>query len=162
MLNVTTDLKKEGKDRMNPVSDLPSPWRLSQTQQAVPFEGNHSTSGERSRRKTFGSGFKPSCLFFSKVILPALAILAHSVAIEKRRNLPLTSEWVLVNGIKPTFSPKRQASRNLSTDAGHLSPIGKSPGSEDSMRNCFEMMTTDSEQVLNGTVKGEKSLGVGH
>ena len=57
-----------------------------------------------------------------------------------------------VNGTKSRFFPKRQESRNLSTDAGHLSPIGKSLGSEESMMNGLKMMTTDSEQVLNGTV----------
>ncbi len=57
-----------------------------------------------------------------------------------------------VNGTKPRFSPKRQESCDSSTDARHLSPIDKSPGSEESMMNVLEMMTTDSEQVLNGTV----------
>ena len=31
-------------------------------------------------------------------------------------------------------------------------PIGKSPGAEESMMVRFQMMTTDSEQVLNGAV----------
>ncbi len=65
-----------------------------------------------------------------------------------------------VNGTKPKFSPKRQESRNLSTDEGHLSPIGKSPGSKESMMSGLQMMATDSEQVLNGTVNGEKVLGL--
>ena len=43
-------------------------------------------------------------------------------------------------------------------DARHLSPIGKVPGSEESMMDSFEMMTTDSEQVLTGTVNCEKTL----
>ena len=57
-----------------------------------------------------------------------------------------------VNGTKPRFSPKRQESCNLSTEARHLSPIGKSPGSEESMMNGLKMITIDSKQVLNGTV----------
>ena len=61
---------------------------------------------------------------------------------------------------KSRFSRKRQEFRNCSTGAHHLSPIGKSPVSEESMMVCFEMMTTDSEQVLNGTVNGEKTLGL--
>ena len=28
------------------------------------------------------------------------------------------------------------------------------------MVNCFELVPTDSEQVLNGTVNGEKTLGL--
>ncbi len=56
-----------------------------------------------------------------------------------------------VNGAKPRFSPKQQESRNLSTDARHLSPIGKSPGSEESMMSGLKMMTTDSEQILDRT-----------
>ena len=47
-------------------------------------------------------------------------------------------------------------------DARHLSPIGKNPGSEESMMNGLKMLTTDSEQVLNGTVSREKTLSVGH
>ncbi len=57
-----------------------------------------------------------------------------------------------VNGAEPRFSPKRQEFHNLSTDARHLSPIGKSPGSEESMMNCLQMMTTDSKKVLDRTV----------
>jgi hypothetical protein len=46
----------------------------------------------------------------------------------------------------------RQVFCNTLAAARHLSPIGKSPGSKESMVNCFEMMTTDSEKFLNGTV----------
>ena len=67
-----------------------------------------------------------------------------------------------VNETKPRFSPERQASHNLSTDARHLSPIGKSPGSEESMMNGLEMMTTDSKKVLDGTVNREKTLSLCH
>ena len=62
------------------------------------------------------------------------------------------SRYCQVKGTKPRFSPKLQESRNLSTDADHLSPIGKSPGSEESMMNGLKMITIDSKQVLNGTV----------
>ena len=57
-----------------------------------------------------------------------------------------------VNGTKPRFSPKRQGSYDSSTGARHLSPISKCPGSEESVMSGLQMMTTDSEQVLNGTV----------
>ncbi len=57
-----------------------------------------------------------------------------------------------VNGTKPRFSPKRQESYDSSTGARHLSPISKCPGSEESVMSGLQMMTTDSEQVLNGTV----------
>ena len=57
-----------------------------------------------------------------------------------------------VNETKPRFSPKRQESCHRSIDARHLSPIGKSPGSEESMMNGLQMMTTDSKKVLDGTV----------
>ena len=52
----------------------------------------------------------------------------------------------------PRFSPKRQESCHRSIDARHLSPIGKSPGSEESMMNGLKMMTTDSKKVLDRTV----------
>ena len=71
-------------------------------------------------------------------------------------------EHCQANGAKSGFSPKRQESHNLSKDARHLSPIGKSPGSEESMMNRFKMMTTDLEQVLNGTVNCEKTLSLCH
>ena len=77
--------------------------------------------------------------------------------------LPIPSlHWIeelcQVNGTKARISPKRQDSNNSSTGARHLSPIGKSPGSKESMMNGLQMMTTDSKQVLNRTVNGEKTL----
>jgi hypothetical protein len=50
-----------------------------------------------------------------------------------------------VKGTKPIFSRKRQDSHNSLTSARHLSPLGKSPGSEESMMSGLQMMTTDSE-----------------
>ena len=57
-----------------------------------------------------------------------------------------------VNGTKPRFSPKRQEFRNLSTDARRLSPVSGRSVPEESMVNCFEVVPTDSQQVLDGTV----------
>ncbi len=57
-----------------------------------------------------------------------------------------------VNGAEARFSRKRMEFCNCSTGARHLFPIGKSPGAEESMMVRFQMMTTNSEQVLNGAV----------
>ena len=70
--------------------------------------------------------------------------------------MPPTSVYLCKGTVKLTKlsrdSPQNTGARNLSTDARRLSPIGKSPGSEESMVNGLQMMTTDSEKVLNGTV----------
>ena len=73
-----------------------------------------------------------------------------------------TGGYCQVNETKPRFSPKRQESCHRSIDARHLSPIGKSPGSEESMMNGLKMMTTDSKKVLARTVNREKTLSLCH
>ena len=66
--------------------------------------------------------------------------------------LCVTGRLCKVNGAEARFSRKRMGFCNYSTGARHLFPIGKSPGAEESMMVRFQMMTTDSEQVLNGAV----------
>ncbi len=60
-----------------------------------------------------------------------------------------------VNGTNPRFSPKRQESRNLSTDARRLPPVSERSVPEESMVNCFEVVPTDSKPVLDRTVNCE-------
>ena len=47
---------------------------------------------------------------------------------------------------------------SLSANTRHLLPVNKSSLSQESVMDRFEMMTSNSEQVVNGAVDAEKSL----
>ena len=90
-----------------------------------------------------------SCWFFVPLVLLRRR---NSLVFGGKLFSELFSRHCQVNETKPSFSPKQQESCDSLTDVRHLSPIGKSPCLEESMMLRFQMMTTGSEQVPNGTV----------
>jgi hypothetical protein len=57
-----------------------------------------------------------------------------------------------VNGSMAIISPRSKQICHPSLHTSRLSPSGKSLPSEESIMNCFEMVATNSEQVLNYTM----------
>lgn len=57
-----------------------------------------------------------------------------------------------LNADKAILLHKGTALVSSSADTGRLSPLGESLVSEESMMNRFEMMSANSEQVLNRTM----------
>jgi hypothetical protein len=61
-------------------------------------------------------------------------------------------EWLWhcqVNGSKAIISPRSWQVWDPSLDTDRLFPIGKSPASQESVVNCFEVVATNPEQILN-------------
>ncbi len=44
------------------------------------------------------------------------------------------------------------------TDTGHLFPLGKFPVAEETVVSCPQVVSTNPEQILSGTVDREESL----
>ena len=62
------------------------------------------------------------------------------------------NRYCQVNGSKDIIVPKCREACNPSMYASRLLPIGKSSAAEESVVNCFEMVATNSEEVLNETM----------
>ena len=54
-----------------------------------------------------------------------------------------------VNGSKAIISPRSWQICDPSLHTDRLFPIGKSPASQESVVNCFEVVATNPEQILN-------------
>ena len=67
-----------------------------------------------------------------------------------------------VIGLRSLFGDTDSGYGSVSRDTSRLSPFGESSASKDPMVDGSEVVTANSEEVLNRTVDGKKELGLGH